>query len=43
MQIGAAEFLEPSNLQIQEDKIREIVVTSTLHKYDLDWMVNQAQ
>ena len=43
MQIGAAEFLDPPNLQIQEDKIREIVVTSALHKPDPDWMVNRAQ
>ena len=43
LQIGAAEFLDPPNLQIQEDKIREIVVASALHKPDLDWMVNRAQ
>ena len=43
MQIGAAEFLDPSTLQIQEDKLREVVVASALHKPDHDWMVNRAQ
>ena len=43
LQIGAAEFLDPPTLQIQEDKLREIVVASALHKPDHDWMVNRAQ
>ena len=43
LQIGAAEFLNPPTLQIQEDKLREVVVASALHKPDHDWMVNRAQ
>ena len=38
-----AEFLDPPTLQIQEDKLRKIVVASTLCKPDHDWMVNRAQ
>ena len=43
LQIGAAEFLDPPTLQIQEDKLREIVVASALNKPDHDWMINRAQ
>ena len=43
LQIGAAKFLDPPTLQIQEDKLWEIVVASVLHKPDHDWMVNRAQ
>jgi len=38
-----AEFLDPPTLQIQENKLRKIVVASTLCKPDHDWMVNRAQ